>query len=204
MRIDNAVMAFRCLILASMLLWRSTVGALAGPAVIERIELSGGAAATDVTILADAPLDVEIFALADPDRLVLDLGETEWRLRPPASVGLVSGVRYGLAAPGRGRIVLDLAAPAGVTAQVRRDGGRVLILTLGPESRATFDAAAGWPARAGPVAAVGGGARRLRIALDPGHGGSTAAPSVRASSRNGSCWTSRCVWSAVLSRRGSM
>jgi N-acetylmuramoyl-L-alanine amidase len=136
-------------------------------------EITGDAAETAVAIRFDAPPQAESFRLADPDRIVIDLPETAWRLDPPAGAGLAERLRFGLAAPGRSRLVIDLAAPARLAgwSLEPRDGGIWLTLRLAPESRAAFDAAAGWPAGAAPAAAGRGAARRLLVALDPGHGG---------------------------------
>lgn len=62
--------------------------------------------------------DYRIFALAEPDRIVIDLSEVAWKVpagRKLQGRGLVAGLRYGLFKPGTSRIVLDLSGPASVT-----------------------------------------------------------------------------------------
>ena len=137
------------------------------------IAVQADADRTIVTLRLDGQPDFESFALTDPDRLVLDFPEMAWPAAPPAPAGLAAGLRYGLAAPGRSRLVIDLAAPARLAAARYRaeGGGAALSLELAPESRAAFDAAAGWPPALGPLVPGPAPADRLRIALDPGHGG---------------------------------
>jgi N-acetylmuramoyl-L-alanine amidase len=138
------------------------------------IEAQGDRATVTVTFSSPAAFDrpPQAFALADPPRVVIDLPLVDWRIpAPPAGAGLLSGLRYGLAAPGRSRLVADLAAPATVAAlriAPTGDGGATLTLRLrgatpdGPEQAA----ATGALARPG-----GGGPRALVFAIDPGHGG---------------------------------
>ena len=56
----------------------------------------------------------QIFALANPYRIVIDLPDIRW-LVPPATVrakgGIIAGLRYGQFQPGNGRVVLDLKYP---------------------------------------------------------------------------------------------
>ncbi|MGR3779639.1 MAG: AMIN domain-containing protein [Albimonas sp.] len=56
----------------------------------------------------------EVFALADPPRLVVAFDAPAWEGAPPPPPpgGLVRAVRAGLAADGRARLVLELARPA--------------------------------------------------------------------------------------------
>ena len=63
---------------------------------------------------ADDKLEFKIFTLASPYRVVIDLPEVSWRLPPKAGKtgrGLIEGFRFGLFAPGKSRIVLDMRAP---------------------------------------------------------------------------------------------
>ena len=60
--------------------------------------------------------DFRIFALEDPDRMVIDFEAAEWQAGPPRSggVGLVAGHRHGARDDGTVRVVLDLTGPARV------------------------------------------------------------------------------------------
>jgi N-acetylmuramoyl-L-alanine amidase len=138
------------------------------------IEARGDRAAVTLTFAPPAAFDLppQAFALADPPRVVIDLPLVDWRIpAPPAGAGLLTGLRYGLAAPGRSRLVADLAAPATVAAlrvAPTGDGGATLTLRLrgatpdGPERAAAT----------GAIGRSGGGPHAPVFAIDPGHGGS--------------------------------
>lgn len=147
----------------------------------------------------DVPPAPQVFTLADPDRVVTDLPLTDWRIAAaPAAAGLVRGVRWGLAAPGRSRLVVDLAAPAQVVSVAATPDGDGAALTLRLRGAAHAGAGAAHAASLAPSAPVGadasgaslwsdraihdraapgsglwGGMRRrgLVVAIDPGHGG---------------------------------
>lgn len=127
-------------------------------------------------------VDAQASALASPDRVIVDMPEVTFQLDP--SIGrlgavsnnsLVKGFRFGLLAPGKSRVVIDLgrsACPVGVSAQPIVEGAPAARLTieLKPcDSSAFADLvrsahsaarALSIPARPQPV-----------IVLDPGHGG---------------------------------
>lgn len=131
-------------------------------------------------------VDVEIFTLADPYRVVVDFPEVAWELDPAAtqaSAGLIKGFRFGLFRPGRSRMVIDLAGPAVLMNKFLLppdSGGRVhrLVLDLAPVAREKYLATAGWPEAEGEappepdvdVAAKPRNAKRV-IMIDAGHGG---------------------------------
>ncbi len=60
--------------------------------------------------------DFRIFALEDPDRMVIDFEAAEWNAGPPrsSSIGLIAGHRHGAREDGTVRVVLDLTGPARV------------------------------------------------------------------------------------------
>lgn len=81
------------------------------------IELKAVGASTRLTLDLSARVDASAYYLPDPDRLVVDLPDVVFRLdRPPGAMtaGAVRDVRFGLLAPGRGRIVADTAEPVRV------------------------------------------------------------------------------------------
>lgn len=134
--------------------------------------------------------------LSAPDRLIVDLPEVNFQVEAgeggkgrktaqALSGGLVKGFRFGLFAPGRSRIVVDLAGPARVEriASAPQAGGAYyhLVIALSRTSRALFTEAAD-EARAArrsaaaesagePVAVQPGRGGRPLVVLDPGHGG---------------------------------
>ena len=116
-----------------------------------------------------------------PDRIILDLAEVNFQLPPETGrqgEGLVAAFRYGLFAPGRSRVVVDLAQPA-LVASVERtaresDGATLLTVHLARADRASFDRAASQASAPPPQAAVepaDTADKRPLIVIDPGHGG---------------------------------
>jgi N-acetylmuramoyl-L-alanine amidase len=93
----------------------------------------------------------QVFNLADPDRIVVDVTPVAWRLGPAEAVGPVRALRTGRLEAGVGRLVLDLAQPARVVASrliEPRDGQRWrLILDLETVQRETFLRSVGPPGR---------------------------------------------------------
>src|SRR5262245_21473767 len=59
-------------------------------------------------------VDVNVFSLADPYRVIVDLPEVNFQMPEGLGTekrGLVTGYRYGLFAPGQSRIVIDVSGP---------------------------------------------------------------------------------------------
>jgi len=149
--------------------------AVAAPLAALGVALGGAAdgAADRVTVTFDRAPAFTLSTLNDPPRVVVDLPLTEWRADPPAAglsaagPGLARGVRFGLAAPGRSRLVVDLAGPARTSATLEPGAvGVALTLTLRAQDAAAF--AAGAAAAPPPPAAP---QRAPIVAIDPGHGG---------------------------------
>jgi len=133
------------------------------------------------------PLDVRVFTLTSPNRVVFDMPEVLWRVSgdAPSGKGPVKSYRYGLFRKGNSRFVVDLAAPVRIEkSQVlppEGGSGFRLMVDLAPTTTSEFVAHAGWPKDmsaamaslesppAAPPAAARSG-KRL-IILDPGHGG---------------------------------
>ena len=99
------------------------------------------------------PLQVRVFTLTNPDRVVVDMPEVQWRIDQndhPTGKGAVKSYRYGLFRKGDSRFVIDLNRP------VRVDEPRLyppsggfgfrLVLDLYPAAAEEFAAHAGWPA----------------------------------------------------------
>jgi len=155
----------------------------AAPAIAAAVDVAVDGARTRFTVTLSKTVTARAFPMERPDRLILDLPEVTFHVPNEArrsKEGLIASYRYGLFAPGRSRVVLDLVHPA----QVARldvvpnagDGSAQLVLELVKTDRDTFrKAAAEASAQARPTAEVpvpdAGSDRRPLIMLDPGHGG---------------------------------
>ncbi len=108
---------FRPILYALFLTLFGASGALAADAEVTDIRVGKHGLSTRIVVDLDRPVTAQVFTLAGPARLVIDLPEVGWRLpqRPlPADVGLLSKLRYGLFQPGNSRIVVDLNEPSRV------------------------------------------------------------------------------------------
>jgi N-acetylmuramoyl-L-alanine amidase len=160
-------------------------GAFAQPAIAlgSRIEAESGQERLifDLT----GPVKISARPLADPDRIIIDIADLEFRLDPSAGRNtglskLIKAFRFGLFAPGRSRIIIDLAQPATIVA-TRIDplkGGSRLIIELASTDAASFAAAASAAAKAPDVPPALSSAPpaprpsgKAVIVIDPGHGG---------------------------------
>jgi N-acetylmuramoyl-L-alanine amidase len=88
--------------------------------------------------IADLSLDVDVavFTLADPYRIVIDMPEVRFALpRSEARIGrgLVADFRYGLISSGKSRVVIDVTVP------VRIDKSFVVAPTNGQPARLVVD-----------------------------------------------------------------
>ena len=182
--------------------WHQPAAGLPAAPAASGIPVAVGATVTEaggVTRLVvdlSAPVAMAAVLTEGPDRLVIDLPEINVQVDPaagrlgPRGVGVVRAFRFGLFAPGRSRIVADLAGPvalrrAEVVSIAGGDASR-LTVELSRSDRAAFHAAARRPEpgpadtrRAVPVADGEGAAadgaatpdRRPVVVIDPGHGG---------------------------------
>lgn len=152
-------------------------------AVDARVSVVGGVTRLVVDLSAKAA--VEAALTEAPDRLVLDLPEVNFQVDPaagrldPGGVGLIRAFRFGLFAPGRSRIVVDLGGPAALrraeVASIAGGDASRLTVELVPTDRASFHAAARRPLPEGAASAVAvqpsGEDARPVVVIDPGHGG---------------------------------
>ena len=138
-----------------------------------------------------APLDAAAFVLADPDRVIVDLPQTDFALDPETGkargpphrkAGLIASFRFGQLAPGKSRIVIDLGAPALVlraaSDKLDSDGHARLVIELAKTDRRSFQAAVQsariqLAALAQPKKAQKPEPESAKpmILIDPGHGG---------------------------------
>ena len=152
------------------------------------VEYTGGAR---LTFDLSAPVEGRAFALADPDRIIIDVPEVNFQIDPAigrpqqghAALGaLVKSFRFGLLGPGKSRIVIDLNGPAQVerlstvaiakgaqAARLQIDLGHcapaVFLQSVKEAEQAPPAASAAPPSEAAPAAGP------PVIVLDPGHGG---------------------------------
>jgi len=162
----------------------------AAAAIAARIEENGRAAR--LVFELTAKIDAVAFPVAKPERIVVDLPQVGFRIDPavgqpaalaraPAGKGpaLIKSYRFGQFAPGRTRVVIDLARPARVVkaASVDAPSGPRLEIELAETDAASFAAAAeaapAHPSVADPApqsAATADDAKPLLV-IDPGHGG---------------------------------
>src|SRR5690554_6511483 len=104
----------RSLALALLLLLGLTLNATARPAVLDA-RLGIHPDMTRVVLELSEASAWRVFALPNPNRVVIDLQEVDW-VRPPErfAAGYVSALRFRLFTPGISRVVLDLERPAAV------------------------------------------------------------------------------------------
>lgn len=147
-------------------------------------EISGDIRRTRFSLVLSRAVPYQIFTLADPYRLIIDMPDVSFRL--PKGAGqqgraLIQAYRYGLFAPGKSRVVIDVTAPVKVEAAalIGRPGSTraQLNVDMSLTERASFLAAL--PPRAprakeaedvaGP--STGGASSKPVIVIDAGHGG---------------------------------
>ncbi len=130
-------------------------------------------------------IDLRVFTLADPYRVVVDIPQVAFQLPPKTGEsgrGLIKAFRFGLVMQGGSRIVFDLTKPARIEKAFvvdATDGAPArLVLDFVLSDRESFlrrSAAEAVAGRAGlPQANSGvarGGDPRPLVVLDPGHGG---------------------------------
>ena len=151
---------------------------------ITAAHVEGTAESAKLSFDLSGPASAKAFVMADPDRVVVDLPQVDFTLDAKAGraatgrharKSLIGSFRFGLLAPGRSRIVIDLAEPARIDmAQAKLvDGKLELVVALTRTDRAAFLAAlttsAPVPVAAAVVVPVLPG--KPTIVIDPGHGG---------------------------------
>jgi len=174
-------------VLLLRLLLISILASFAGPAaanLVSDMRVIGDGERTRFVVDLEKNPEFGLLRLANPYRLVIDLAQVAFAdaAKPGEGRGLISDFRFGLIAPGKARIVLDLAGPVAIVNTfvldpVRPEPAR-LVIDLAPSSPESFAAGARADAEsvrafaaarpdAGPP--VPGG--KPVVVLDPGHGG---------------------------------
>ena len=108
---------------------------------------------TRLVIELSDPVNLRAFALAGPDRVVIDMPEVSWRLGAPprpSGFGAVKSYRYGTFRAGNSRMVIALNQPVTVSDALvippSSGFGYRVVIDLFPTTRPKLDALAGWPA----------------------------------------------------------
>ena len=156
--------------------------------VVIGLTLSEDAKRSRFTVELSDSIDVHVFTLTNPNRVVIDMPEVLWRVSDavhPTGRAAIKGYRYGLFRQGNSRFVIDLNKPVRVDAPqvLPPEGGAGfrLVFDLIPTTQDAFAARAGWPKGEGapataanaspePPAALAAGGKQV-IVVDAGHGG---------------------------------
>ncbi len=150
------------------------------PTLAREARLAGDGQRTRMVLDLDRAVDIRTFTLANPYRVVVDLDDVVFSMAPqPMQRGLVSALRYGVFAPGKARMVLEVGGPVSIDKSFILDAvddqPARLVLDLVPTDAATFArtlATATRPQAATPEPIVPpAGDTRPVIVIDPGHGG---------------------------------
>lgn len=163
---------------------------LAAAAKVIGARVAGDAERTRFVLDLDTQVKPAISGLARPFRLIVDLPEVEFKLPGGAGEtgrGMVTNWRYGLFAPGKSRIVMDLSGPVSVDKTfflpAVDDQPARLVIDLVKSSPDDFDAFVLSSRKSEKVSSaktapktdrLGEGAKKgdkPLIVLDPGHGG---------------------------------
>jgi len=189
-RIVLCAAASRLLILAAL----AIASALARSAIAEEKGAEISALAARIEALPDRSRllfdltglpPVTAYPVANPPRIIVDLPQVLFRMEANAGLSpgdkLIKSYRYGIFAPRRSRVVIDLTGPAKI---LRADsevatGGPRLVIELAPTSAAYFAVLAAEQARNQPAApppiiplqTAKPTTDKPTVVIDPGHGG---------------------------------
>ena len=176
-----------------------TAGAAVGTGeiVAHAVRVDGNAQRTRLVVDLSESVDLEVFTLADPPRIVIDLPAMRFAFPEGTgrqARGLITAFRYGAFVPGRARIVIDVSEPVAldkafvlpavadqparmVLDLVRTDKARFLAAQSESLARMrALDARYARKSRSRELSGQAGGGQRKDgklplIVLDPGHGG---------------------------------
>ena len=152
------------------------------PAVAVAADLASDGDRTHLVFTLSREVAARVSSMERPDRIIVDLPEVTFYLPAETTrkrAGLVASLRYGLFAPGRSRVVIELAQPALVSrVDVASDasGLALLRIELTRADRQAFRKAVETGEAVADVTVTGSAASAGRdprplIAIDPGHGG---------------------------------
>ncbi len=157
-----------------------------GGAVAQDARLAGDRERTRFIADLSKKVDVKVLALGNPYRVIVDAADVSFQM--PDGIGnekrgLVTAFRYGLFAPGKSRIVLDISGPFLIDRSfvlgARDDQPARLVIDLVPTDENTFlakqEEQRSKTARSEevpiPLAMAPAADEKPVVVLDPGHGG---------------------------------
>ncbi|MBA2125375.1 N-acetylmuramoyl-L-alanine amidase [Hyphomicrobium methylovorum] len=191
-KVQSAIVRWVIGTLALVVLVLSNGPLAAAGAQATAVQLSATAKATTFELTLSEGLTAQVYTLASPYRVVLDLPDLDFRLDPSEGKkgkGLISAFRYGLFAEHKARVVIDTKGPVKIASagMTRIPGGTAVKLTviLSPTDAASFGNGTGASRSAAPPTPDLSGALPLMdaepkapkahakpvIVIDPGHGG---------------------------------
>lgn len=151
------------------------------PILARDARLAGDGQRTRLVLDLDRAVDIRTFTLANPYRVVVDLDDVVFAMAPEQMQrGLVSASRYGVFAPGKARMVLDVTGPVAIDKSFVLDAvddqPARLVVDLVPTNADSFARTLASVTRPEalppqPVAAPSPQDARPVIVIDPGHGG---------------------------------
>lgn len=156
--------------------------------VVIGLKLNETAQRTRFALELSDPVDVRVYTLVNPNRVVIDMPDVLWRAGEgarPTGRRAVKSYRYGQFRKGNFRFIVDLNSPVKVEVPqlVPPEEGFSfrLMIDLTPTTREEFAAAAGWPRGAAVASAAPstsltapvrrGDAEKRLVVVDAGHGG---------------------------------
>jgi N-acetylmuramoyl-L-alanine amidase len=180
-RIILCTAALACTAIWPGAVWAAPGGASEATSAAVKIE----AEATTFELVLSAGVPAEIFTLASPYRVIIDLPDVTFKLASATekqAVGLVSAFRYGLFAEGKARVVIDTTGPVKIKSagMTRVDKGVLLKLALVATDTASFGSGTGATrhspsdsksAAATDVPVIPSTRGKPSIVIDAGHGG---------------------------------
>jgi N-acetylmuramoyl-L-alanine amidase len=191
MRAWRALLAVLPILASVTLQLALTAQAFAGstetpPAVANDARVAGDRERTRFIADLSKKVDVHVFALGNPYRVIVDAPDVSFQM--PDGIGkqkrgLVTAYRYGLFAPGKARIVIDIAGPflidKAFVLEPRDDQPARLVIDLVPTDEKTFlsklKETKPLAEREAPVTLPPPPSRppdaKPVVVLDPGHGG---------------------------------
>ena len=145
-------------------------------------QIGGDAQRTRFVAFLSKKVEYRVFSISEPYRIVIDLPEVYIQVPGEKGKGLILSSRSGLLAPGRSRIVIDLAEPAIVEKSEllppENNLPARLVIELGRSSHKAFMGAVRTPppvqrppASQSAAIAKNPQDKRPLIVVDPGHGG---------------------------------
>src|SRR5262245_17842578 len=148
MRVQRVVTGFLPAAAVTTALLLAPLGALAAdsqPAVAKDARVAGDRERTRFIADLSKKVDVHVFALGNPYRVIVDAPDVSFQM--PEGIGkekrgLVTAYRYGLFAPGKARIVIDVSGPflidKAFVLEPRDNQPARLVVDLVPTDETTF------------------------------------------------------------------